>query len=65
MTPGDLTFPREVELGINLINQGDYFQAHEVLELAWRNEQKTTIVVPGLVQAKVLLSSCKRIRKAH
>lgn len=56
MPPGDLTFPREVDLGINLINQGDYFQAHEVLELAWRNEQKKQRqLYQGLVQVSVLL----------
>jgi hypothetical protein len=56
MPPGDLTFPREVDLGINLINQGDYFQAHEVLELAWRNEEKNQRqLYQGLVQVSVLL----------
>ena len=56
MSPGNLTFPREVDLGINLINQGDYFQAHEVLELAWRNEEKNQRqLYQGLVQVSVLL----------
>ena len=56
MLPGDLTLPKEVELGINLINQRDYFQAHEVLELAWRNEEKNQRqLYQVLVQVSVLL----------
>lgn len=34
------TLPQMVREGIDLFNQGHYFEAHEILELAWRAERE-------------------------
>lgn len=33
------SLPREVVLGLELFNHGEYFEAHEALETAWRAER--------------------------
>jgi hypothetical protein len=38
MNQMDLSFPRTVIDGIYLFNQGKFFEAHEALEIAWREE---------------------------
>lgn len=34
------SLPRQVEEGLKLFNAGQYFEAHEVLETAWRAESR-------------------------
>lgn len=46
----------EVFHGIGLINRGDYFHAHEVLEKAWIRERRPVRqLYQGLIQVSVLL----------
>ena len=49
-----LRLPVDVERGIALINRGEYFEAHEVLEAAWRAEPgPIRELYRGLLQAAV------------
>jgi len=58
---GEYHFPLEVERGIELINRGDYFRAHEVLESAWLHENgKVRQLIQGLVQVSVMLYHLER-----
>jgi predicted metal-dependent hydrolase len=54
MVPDKLALPDQVWQGIELINQQEYFAAHEVLELAWRAERgPIRQLYQGLLQAGV------------
>lgn len=65
MSEHSYAFPREVESGIMLINKGEYFRAHEILELAWKNEKGTQRpLYQGLVQVSVLLYHLHRGNKS-
>lgn len=58
----------EVERGIALINRGAYYQAHEVLEFAWRADRsEVRRLYQGLVQVSVMLYHLERnnIKGAH
>ncbi len=58
----------EVERGIELINRGEYFRAHEVLEHAWRNSSdEVRRLYQGLVQVSVMLYHLERdnVNGAH
>jgi len=58
---GEYHFPLEVERGIDLINRGDYFRAHEVLESAWLQEKGIVRqLIQGLVQVSVMLYHLER-----
>ena len=49
-----LRLPVDVQRGIALINRGEYFEAHEVLEAAWRAEPgPIRELYRGLLQAAV------------
>lgn len=51
----------EVERGIALINRGAYYQAHEVLEFAWRADgSEIRRLYQGLVQVSVMLYHLER-----
>lgn len=48
------SLPQEAIEGIRLFNQGEYYQAHEALELAWRAEPSSKrILYIGILQAGV------------
>jgi len=58
---GEYQFSLEVERGIELINRGEFFRAHEVLESAWLQEKgKVRPLIQGLVQVSVLLYHIER-----
>ena len=58
---GEYHFPIEVERGIELINRGEFFRAHEVLESAWLQENgKVRQLIQGLVQVSVMLYHLER-----
>lgn len=51
----------EVIFGIGLINHGEYFEAHEILESAWRKETRAPRrMLQGLVQVSVMLHHLER-----
>ncbi len=53
--------PPEVKTGIALINQGAYFEAHEVLEEAWRaTSAPIRDLYQGLLQAAVVAYHIQR-----
>lgn len=53
--------PLEVERGIYLINRGEYYKAHEVLEFAWGQEKgNVRQLLQGLVQVSVMLYHLER-----
>ncbi len=48
------SIPEEAQIGINLFNQGKFFEAHEYLELAWRAEPSSKrFLYIGILQAGV------------
>lgn len=54
MVPDHSVFPEKVWQGIRLINQQEYFTAHEMLEIAWREEAAPIRrLYQGLLQAGV------------
>jgi hypothetical protein len=53
--------PQEIINGINLINKGEYYQAHEVLERTWMLETKDIRqLYQGLIQLSVALFHMER-----
>ena len=51
----------EVLHGINLINHGEYFEAHEILESAWGKETRAPRrMLQGLIQVSVMLHHLER-----
>lgn len=61
MAKHELKFSPEVNRGIELVNQGKYFQAHELLEFAWRQESnETRHLYQGLVQVSAMLYHLER-----
>ena len=64
MTANVIQLPHEVERGIALINRGEYFKAHEELELSWRREKnEVRQLYQGLVQVSVILYHLERGNK--
>lgn len=56
-----LMLPSPVLRGIEMINQGEYFRAHELLEFAWTQETgKIRQLYQGLVQVSVMLYHLER-----
>lgn len=54
MDPEQIILPEKVWQGIELINQQEYFAAHELLEIAWREEPaQIRRLYQGLLQAGV------------
>lgn len=50
-----LEFPKAFIHGIDLLNQGDYFEAHEVIEAAWRAEPgEIRVLYQGILQVAVV-----------
>ena len=53
--------PEQLEQGINFFNSGRYFEAHEVWEGMWREEQgPLRLFLQGLIQAAVGLHHLSR-----
>lgn len=51
----------QVLRGIELINHGEFFEAHEILEAAWRAEtREVRHLLQGLVQVSVMLYHLER-----
>jgi predicted metal-dependent hydrolase len=52
--------PEEIERGLALYERGEYFEAHEVMEEAWKREQSgVRELYQGLIQASV---ACYHVR---
>jgi predicted metal-dependent hydrolase len=52
--------PEEIERGLALYERGEYFEAHEVMEEAWKRERKgVRRLYQGLIQACV---ACYHVR---
>lgn len=48
-------FPNALIQGIDLLNRGDYFEAHEVIEAAWRAEPgEVRVLYQGILQVAVV-----------
>jgi hypothetical protein len=55
------TFPDPINTGIQLINKGFYFEAHEVLEQFWRSDHsRYRNLYQGLIQVSVCLFHLQR-----
>lgn len=61
MDPENCFLTEKIYRGIDLINQGEFFAAHEVLEQAWIQEsQPVRQFYQGLIQISVLLYHLER-----
>ena len=48
-------FPKALIQGIDLLNRGEYFEAHEVIEAAWRAEPgEIRVLYQGILQVAVV-----------
>lgn len=65
MSAGDLPLqlPAEIKRGLELFNGGEYFESHEVMEDAWRDEPgEIRVLYQGLIQAAV---ACHHVRTGN
>jgi uncharacterized protein len=71
---GDKTMDRLLHEGVELFNRGEYFECHEVLELAWTPERgPRRLFLQGLIHVAVgfyhhqranPVGACRQLRKA-